>query len=769
MRKIFFIGMLIVTTLVLCPTENAALTKRSFYDLFGDSLNARYWVIGLIDTNGPSGGESKLRGEGWGFGTEQCYNLNYSDKYKKIKADFKIGFEYRPPYSWWCTDLFDVTLTPFTFQKVWWPGVMGTLVTPAHKGTVLFSRTSYMSLYKGGQYTTTEYTKNTYLLALRDEYKFRWEGLNLTLGGTFINHWMENSLIDENSFIGNVPNSYAPTTITLRFSDDSPEDGNGARLFSLSYRVDDGAPTPISVSAPYEEANGANYFEKSTGPIPGTAKKVEITMSIANDYKVEISTDKISSRTVIARAPGNPTDGSAKSIIYNYGVWNCNQYIGFDVKGNIAGVKIETECEYNIKWRKYPNSGGYRTSELGVSPIFYLKANQKFENFLVGGDIFYIDPEYATSFQDIASQPGGYPLSYVDDNDDKDWYVDGTRRGSGSYEWKSQSSASELSPYDFRYDRDSDKTPDWEQELLLFTVDPPRFQVGDDRNNNGTIDTYEDDPYPDYPYKINKNNPTGLQGYGVFAGYDLAEGLSITGGYDDFGEVSTNKKTTNGYAVTHYKTKISDFGDILLYHQIKRVNDNIVDDQTEVKSEDGSVYVGSDSLNYKNSLLNIAYIESNYTGFKNLTLTNKFRFENNYQYDDSRNVRWAGFITNAKYDIKPSKILTITPQWKLQLEKGFSLPDSTYSVDRQINAFLLKVMYKIFEKTTITGGIQYKMVRLPLNTSSEYNKLTFAAQIVSRAGTYPMHIGYVRNLKNTPGSSTYAKDETTFIKIYAVK
>lgn len=771
MRKIFLIIMLGGIVTLIAVTGNTAFTKRSFYDSFGESLNAQYWVLGFVDTNGVSSGSSSLFGEGWGFMTEQAYNLIYSDKYKKVKVDFKLGFEYRP-YTWWCTDLLDVSLTPFTFQKVWWPGMMGTLVTPLHKGTMLFSRTSYMSTYRLGGWVyvsnpaNTTFSDNTYLLGLRDEYTLKAGDVNLKLGGTFIHHWQENSDIDENSFLGNVDNK-APGTIYLRFSDDSPEDGNGARIYAISYRVDDGVSqtnvTP-AVGSPYDEANGATTKEYSF-TVGTTAKKVEISVSVANDYKIEVKTNEVTTYSKVASAPGQPTDGSIRTLTFNYGIWTSNQYIGFDAKGDLFGVKVDTECEYNLRWRKYPNGSGYRANEFGVSPVFYLKANKKFDKLLVGGDYFYTDPDYATYFDDKNSSPGGYPLTYVDDNDDKDWFVDGTGKGSGGYENSTWFISNPVPPYHLSYDRDSNGVPDWEQDLYLFTVDHPRFWTGDDRNNNIIADQYEDDPYADYPYRLNR------QGYGIFIGYDLVEGLNLTGGYDDFGEVSSAKKTNNLYLITRYKNKIPDFGDITLSHQIKKVNDNIADDLTEVKNtEDGTTQGGSDPLNYKNSLLNILYVESNYTGFKNFTFSNKFRFDNNYQYDDSRNVRWAGFIANVKYDIKPSKILTITPQWKLWLEKGFSAPDySAYSVDSQVNAFLLKLVYKILEKTTLTGGIQFKMLRVPLSTSSEYNKLTFVAQIVSKAGTYPLHFGYVRNLKNTPTNPVYSKDETTFLKIYLVK
>ncbi|PIZ17321.1 hypothetical protein COY52_04745, partial [Candidatus Desantisbacteria bacterium CG_4_10_14_0_8_um_filter_48_22] len=107
--------------------------KRSYYDLFGESLNCRLWSIGLVDINGLNGGSSLLKGEAWGFITDQGYKVNYSDKYKKVSATFKVGLHMwgvtgRPSFS---TELFDVKLTPFTFQKIWFPGFQGTFKSPS--------------------------------------------------------------------------------------------------------------------------------------------------------------------------------------------------------------------------------------------------------------------------------------------------------------------------------------------------------------------------------------------------------------------------------------------------------------------------------------------------------------------------------------------------------------------------------------------------------------------------------------------------------------
>ena len=369
--------------------------------------------------------------------------------------------------------------------------------------------------------------------------------------------------------------------------------------------------------------------------------------------------------------------------------------------------------------------------------IFYNK-------LLVSGDYFYIHPSFtspnwgASTFENVV---------YVDDNDDRDWYVDG--------------SGVQYLPYD----RDSNGINDWEQNLFLLNADPPKFFIGEgDRNNNGVADDQENDPYPDYPYRFDR------QGYGIQVAYEVLKDLAATALYDDFGEVFGDKKTQNIGFVGDYNAKIQDIGKIRVYDSMKRIHDNIADDLTEVKDEQGNVYVGADPLAYKDSLANVFYIESEYSGYKGLTVNNKFRFNNNYQYTDTRNVKWAGFLTNVVYDYKPDKRLTVSPQWRCRTEKGLSSPENAmYDVYQQINYFILKATYKIFDMTTVTGGVQYKMVCLPLDTSNEYNGLNFIAQIVSRAGGYPLIVGYIRNFNYYSDQTKNSRDETVFIKIYQSK
>ena len=734
--------------------------KRSYYDLFGESLNCRLWSIGLVDINGLNGGSSLLKGEAWGFITDQGYKVNYSDKYKKVSATFKVGLHMwgvtgRPSFS---TELFDVKLTPFTFQKIWFPGFQGTFKSPSHKANFFFSRTSNTSLgYPPTGTTETEFS--TYFIGVKDEYKLKMDEINLTLSGAYIHHWKDYNLINETSYFGNVKDD-APGTITLRFSDDSPQDGYGAQLWDLQYSVDGGAYTAVTLVPVPMEANGASLFE-CVIPVPANAKGVKFSISVANDYRIEIKSDKAGYATML-RAPGNPKDDIAQQVTYNYGLSSASDMIAVTADGTVYGANVSVECDFNNQYRKFPTKDGER--DLAMYPVFYVKADRKIDftglkfidnKLSVSGDYFFTHPSFSSPNWSTPFEG----FTYVDDNDDYDWYYDKTGRCGGS------GTSNPVPMYHIAYDRDSDNVGDWEQDMMLFIVDPPKFWIGNDRNNNGTADVYEDDDLPDYPVKLDRH------GFGFNLNYPLLKDVELNGGYDYFTEAFGDKKTTNLFLTTKYSAKVSNLGEILIWHNIKKVEDNLADDLVELKSSDSAydVFSGKDLLAFEDSLLNNFYIETKYNGFTGLTVSNKFRYDYNYQFTDTRSVRWAGLITNAAYDYKPTKLFTLTPQWKCWVEKGSSSPySSLYLSERQTNAFLLKAVYKLFDKTTFTAGVQYKLVRLPLESVNDYDGLTIAAQLVSKAGSYPLILGYVRNMTyNMADASLNGKEETIFLKIYS--
>ena len=85
-------------------------------------------------------------------------------------------------------------------------------------------------------------------------------------------------------------------------------------------------------------------------------------------------------------------------------------------------------------------------------------------------------------------------------------------------------------------DRDQNGILDYEEDFLIFEADPPIFQDLVDLNNNGVIDSLEDDYEPQYEYGIDR------EGYHVAASYDLLDNLTLKVGWLNESEISSRRQ-----------------------------------------------------------------------------------------------------------------------------------------------------------------------------------------------------------------------------------
>ena len=713
------------------------LEKRTYYDLFGDSLKTSYRIYELMDINGIGGGYSNLRSYGWGLFGDDQQRVTYSDKSKQLTTSLKIGAQW-----YYSTEIFNEQLSPFVFNRLRFSGIeWGVKHKKVDEFKLIFSRTMPAGFGQSD--------KNTYLIALHNEYKLKQDPFNLSLGVSFLNHWKETSLIDENSFDGSVE-AKPPSYLYLKFSDDSPEDAYGAALHKIEYSSDGINWTTKNLANTYEgtpdfssgvhrDAHLENYFiyrlplnVSELGNNTSTLKKVQFKIDIANDYKIEIYSD-LNPIPVMYRAQGNVQDYSNRTTLsVTYGVPSANRIYGFDIKGKIWDLNLDMEYALSQQFRKYPNTGGAYANEL--SPAFYLKLNYPFfdKTLNIGGDYFYTSPDYSTMFDNYG---------YISDNDDRDWLPDG-ELSVGGY------TMDPFSPLPMFYDLNSNSKVDWEDAFICYKQAPSKFLIGEDRNNNGVPDRYDDNLKPDYPYGLD------LQGYGLFLEYKLLKDINLKLGMDDFKKISSVLSTKNTYFISEYKTKVSGFGPFLIRNEVKNTEDNIPDDL---------FYEGQDKLLMKNSIINVFYLESNYNVIKGFEFNNKFKLFTNYQYDAGKMNRWSGFISKVSYDYKPIKDWTITPQYKFVYQSG----DNEYEQNNQDNIFILKTDYKVFSQTTLTAGTEFRFTRNILNTDSNYNKRTYALQVVSRAGTYQLFTGYKREIADYYNNTSKSeRSETIFFGVY---
>jgi len=277
-----------------------------------------------------------------------------------------------------------------------------------------------------------------------------------------------------------------------------------------------------------------------------------------------------------------------------YGVNFKTQLYGVNIAGE-AAINIK-----DSKFPGKNNEIDSYTSNQARNMVLQLKANREFgEKLRLDGEAYRVDPQFETNLTELqpslylskghyAFPTGGVngpfswdylvypkPLSNewlaVDDNEDEDILVENNRR-------RYPSNTAEGLAYDFfyqdgvmrtsylndkdqyraktvalptgmekiyddpngvipdRYDRNKNGQADYREDFLLYSSDPPVFELGNDMNFNGVIDYEEDDFLPDYPYQIpytitsNTYMSNGLQGIRGKLRFRLSDALEFNMG-----------------------------------------------------------------------------------------------------------------------------------------------------------------------------------------------------------------------------------------------
>lgn len=207
---------------------------------------------------------------------------------------------------------------------------------------------------------------------------------------------------------------------------------------------------------------------------------------------------------------------------------------GLPIDANGIPTYSETEGE-----RFEAFLGGDGTDEdgngkLGRETAWFVQLKARFSKLHLEGVLYHIDPGYTTNYLNFGAHPNrdqiytlgrgrlDRPLedlipeeqipwdatnyTLIEDDDDGDDWPDGI---------------------DFdgiiprADDRDQNGILDFQEDFLIFDADPPVFTNIIDLNNNGTVDSIEDDFEPEYEYGIDR------QGYHLKAKYYVLDNLAV--------------------------------------------------------------------------------------------------------------------------------------------------------------------------------------------------------------------------------------------------
>ena len=262
--------------------------------------------------------------------------------------------------------------------------------------------------------------------------------------------------------------------------------------------------------------------------------------------------------------------------------------------------------------------------QLGRETAWFIQLKSRFGKLYLEGVWYHIDPGYTTTYFNFGASSSARDEVYTlprtpptldfapwdldnytlieDDDDDDDWPDDVDFDGV-------------LPRAD---DRDQNGVLDFQEDFFIFEADPPIYTDLIDLNNNGVIDSLEDDFEPEYEYGIDR------EGYHLIVEYDLLDNLSLRLGWLNESEVSSRRKNDSRYLHITYQRDIPDFGTIIFQNRFVRVRDDIPDYTYTLRPFELNETQVSDELDFYNARVNTMTLQFLYTAIPNLTLEAKF-------------------------------------------------------------------------------------------------------------------------------------------------
>ncbi len=457
-----------------------------------------------------------------------------------------------------------------------------------------------------------------------------WEGEfgpALTLGATLVNQQQLNSVAGRKGGLlrGSVPypEMLPPERLMLRVTEDgAPEEGPGAAVYEVVLEIEatDGSVHSLLSSDPespnyhsrlepvinggrrvdghLEVSGDEKLFYTFRLPAEVTPRRARFRVEAANDFRIAVSQQHTIPRrghpttpyTTLYRAHGRRGDlSNRKELVLDYGLATGQTLFGLDFAAALVGLKLKGEIAMNSLYRKFPVLGGRNLDRRARA--WYLtavKTADRFPHLTMGAELFYMGPRYGGDYD---SRRGGVVLYtdvggpdrrargaaeyvLVDDNDDRDRYADDNSKdfpGSSDPQagvYPGLDEDNDNIPDD---DRNANGIPDFQEPFLLFYSDPQEFVYGPDMNNNGVIDSRENDAKPDYPYDRDRRGRHFLVSLRPLPGLELGAGnyrlqTMVAGG-----------RAISTYLRASYRSADPRRYELRLNHDSKRVRDDIPD------------------------------------------------------------------------------------------------------------------------------------------------------------------------------------------------
>ena len=770
---------------------NTTLEGDYFYDFYGNFIG-RGWLIYDWRQNQPQQ-----------LGSSIFKDSLFGNWFNSVV----IGGESQGQYHYSITvgNQIRTTLTPMTFSKPAFNGVQIDFAADKYAATILASRIGDPVTGQTGKPSTL--TNTTGMLGARATVQL---GDFVEVGATLVN--ARNSSTSLDLFSGNLvagslvtgQSSKPVTAIAIVLSDDTPEDGKGgAALFSHQVRIvslnfatnEEEISTLEDVVRPGSEwpvvfggfrrsrfvaADGAeriilNYdFNDPSyvGPDPTAIVKVEFDYVLANDFKIEMWSDRqtgkqsqpappLSSEIISAsqpalltvrRAAGNVQDASnLQRVKFAYGLPTANLVGGFTLSAtSLWGFDFYGEWDRNRRYSQYPNAalfsaGKKHQTAHSEADAWHFNLSRQFYPWFGYAEVYSFDEAYSTSaFLTDANgdihydDPQRYRYEFVEDNDDQDRFADWIRFGAASDRlifpgWDENNDFIS----DFNQNDNSsvaNLVPDYDEPFLRYEVDRPEFLFGIDLNNNNWIDRFEDDDLADYPYKPDR------RGYNAFIGVNLTPAARLILGRTDEKMPSSEGENRTTYALLTFDRNDPRLGHLRFFEMLKRSADTIPDDRREPTPFIDAPPIQPivrDLLSAQDTWISTTWIGWDNKGRSRLTFVNKLKYEIFHQNGAlgldlegrrlRRNASFLGLINKVDYAY-PVHRFEVRPQLKSEFLRQMPFVHQQEKRQNWIATLQLLAGFPLLRHTQIEAGCELLWFRDLVRDEEELLELGLAQE-----------------------------------------
>ena len=772
---------------------NSDIEGDYFYDLYG-SFISKGWLIYDWRQQQPQQ-----------FGSALFKDPRFSSWFNRLVISSDRKGQYHMAMT--IGERIRTTLTPMTFSKPNYDGVQIDFQSDKYAATILMSRVS--SPGRTGT-ITVEATNSTNLFGFRGTSQI---GDFVKVGATYVNSHHSQTLVESlegDPISGSLTagqNLEPISQIFVRLSDDSPADRRGgAALFShdiiieaekdeiktdslgierieiekTTWRGSQNGFTAI-VNGGFQRrgflaADGSEQIiltydftgenRSYNGPDLSTIRKVSIELAVANDYHIEMGSDRqtnLPERQPVfltqARAAGNVQDGSNLQLVsFEYGLPTGNDIFGGTIEvNNLLGFDLYAEYDRSRRFRKYPNRRfSKHRLDSDEADAWMVNVSRNSYPFFLFGEAYSMDYDYSTTSLLTAANgdmdytdPSGYFYEFVEDNDDQDRYPDWQRTNQGGPDREIFPGWDENN--DFISDFNQNNTtfrpnyiPDYEEPFLRYSADRPEFLFGVDMNNNFWIDRFENDEEPDFPYDRDR------RGGNLYVGAHIMPDMRLTIGRKQERALAADREENSSYGMFTWDRDVAGVGRLRIFDMFKMVEDNIADNIVQwvqpIGTEPNMQRI-EDPLAAPDTWINSAYIGFDYTGQTSLKLVNKVKYDIWHQQkehpDFRENYRFFGLINKAEYRHQ-WRNFRLSPKIKNELRREKPLLKNAPKRNENTLTLFLIGQTPILTGSEVRAGVEYTIFSqadedaVLLGLQEDFKELVLAVQY-SNTGAY---LGY---------------------------